>query len=194
MVMDKYNPDAGREGPHRLRGGMGADLVDDTAGGGHDSQACGPWKNGVRAPVIGARMSKDSPEQAAKKAGVNNYIVKPFNAETLKGKIKAALFYPAIVIVIAVVVVAIIMWFVIPSFKQVFVADPARPAGIDLDRLGIDGHAEQHRPVGNGERGVLAGQELGRGRHRQPVARHLRGRCRERRHLQLLGLHRHQGG
>lgn len=69
MVMDKYNPDAGREGPHRLRGGMGADLVDDTAGGGHDSQARGPWKNGVRAPVIGARMSKDSPEQAAKKAG-----------------------------------------------------------------------------------------------------------------------------
>jgi len=38
----------------------------------------------------------------------------------LKGKIKAALFYPAIVIVIAVVVVAIIMWFVIPSFKAVF--------------------------------------------------------------------------
>ena len=38
----------------------------------------------------------------------------------LKGKIKAAMFYPAIVIVIAVVVVAIIMWFVIPSFKQVF--------------------------------------------------------------------------
>ncbi len=38
----------------------------------------------------------------------------------LKGKIKAALFYPATVIVIATVVVAIIMWFVIPSFKQVF--------------------------------------------------------------------------
>jgi type IV pilus assembly protein PilC len=38
----------------------------------------------------------------------------------LKGKIKAAMFYPAIVIVIATVVVAIIMWFVIPSFKQVF--------------------------------------------------------------------------
>ena len=28
---------------------------------------------------------------AAKQAGVNNYIVKPFNAETLKGKIKAVL-------------------------------------------------------------------------------------------------------
>jgi type IV pilus assembly protein PilC len=38
----------------------------------------------------------------------------------LKGKIKAAMFYPATVIVIATVVVAIIMWFVIPSFKSVF--------------------------------------------------------------------------
>ncbi|OYW42777.1 MAG: two-component system response regulator [Rhodobacterales bacterium 12-64-8] len=28
---------------------------------------------------------------AAKKAGVNNYIVKPFNAETLKSKVKAVL-------------------------------------------------------------------------------------------------------
>lgn len=28
---------------------------------------------------------------AAKKAGVNNYIVKPFNGETLKGKLKAVL-------------------------------------------------------------------------------------------------------
>lgn len=28
---------------------------------------------------------------AAKKAGVNNYIVKPFNAETLKGKIESVL-------------------------------------------------------------------------------------------------------
>ena len=28
---------------------------------------------------------------AAKQAGVNNYIVKPFNAETLKGKIESVL-------------------------------------------------------------------------------------------------------
>ncbi|HWL04949.1 MAG TPA: two-component system response regulator, partial [Xanthobacteraceae bacterium] len=26
---------------------------------------------------------------AAKRAGVNNYIVKPFNAETLRGKVQA---------------------------------------------------------------------------------------------------------
>ncbi len=38
----------------------------------------------------------------------------------LKGKIKSAMFYPATVIIVAIVVVAIIMWFVIPSFKQVF--------------------------------------------------------------------------
>ncbi|MFN3628579.1 MAG: type II secretion system F family protein [Casimicrobiaceae bacterium] len=38
----------------------------------------------------------------------------------LKGKIKSAMFYPATVIIVAVIVVAIIMWFVIPSFKQVF--------------------------------------------------------------------------
>jgi type IV pilus assembly protein PilC len=38
----------------------------------------------------------------------------------LKGKIKSAMFYPAAVIVIATVVVAVIMWFVIPAFKQVF--------------------------------------------------------------------------
>jgi type IV pilus assembly protein PilC len=38
----------------------------------------------------------------------------------IKSKIKSAMFYPTAVIVVAVLVVAIIMWFVIPSFKQVF--------------------------------------------------------------------------
>jgi type IV pilus assembly protein PilC len=38
----------------------------------------------------------------------------------IKGKIKSAMFYPTAVIAVAVIVVAIIMWFVIPSFKQVF--------------------------------------------------------------------------
>ena len=35
--------------------------------------------------------SKTENVVAAKQAGVNNYIVKPFNAETLKGKIAAVL-------------------------------------------------------------------------------------------------------
>jgi type IV pilus assembly protein PilC len=38
----------------------------------------------------------------------------------LKGKIKKALFYPIMVIVVAILITAIIMYFVIPSFKQVF--------------------------------------------------------------------------
>jgi type IV pilus assembly protein PilC len=40
--------------------------------------------------------------------------------ESLKGKIKKALFYPAAVIVVALVVTAVIMLFVIPQFKALF--------------------------------------------------------------------------
>jgi type IV pilus assembly protein PilC len=38
----------------------------------------------------------------------------------IKSQIKSALFYPTAVIAVAVIVVAVIMWFVIPAFKQVF--------------------------------------------------------------------------
>jgi type IV pilus assembly protein PilC len=38
----------------------------------------------------------------------------------IKGQIKSALFYPAMVITVAIVVVSIIMWFVIPQFKGIF--------------------------------------------------------------------------
>ncbi|HXY06130.1 MAG TPA: type II secretion system F family protein [Burkholderiaceae bacterium] len=38
----------------------------------------------------------------------------------IKGKIKKALFYPTMIIFVAIVVTAIIMIFVVPSFKQVF--------------------------------------------------------------------------
>jgi type IV pilus assembly protein PilC len=38
----------------------------------------------------------------------------------IKGKIKKALFYPVMIVLVAVLVTAIIMVFVIPSFKQVF--------------------------------------------------------------------------
>jgi len=40
--------------------------------------------------------------------------------ESIKGKIKKALFYPAAVIAVAVIVTAIIMLFVIPQFKELF--------------------------------------------------------------------------
>jgi type IV pilus assembly protein PilC len=38
----------------------------------------------------------------------------------IKGKIKSALFYPTAVIAVAILVVVVIMWFVIPQFKNVF--------------------------------------------------------------------------
>jgi type IV pilus assembly protein PilC len=42
------------------------------------------------------------------------------NIETLKGKIKKALFYPAVVIAVAIIVSAILLIFVVPQFQQVF--------------------------------------------------------------------------
>ena len=40
--------------------------------------------------------------------------------QAIKGKIKAALFYPAAIMAVAVIIVMVIMWFVIPAFKSVF--------------------------------------------------------------------------
>ncbi|MCJ0825701.1 type II secretion system F family protein [Luteimonas sp. 50] len=42
------------------------------------------------------------------------------NTESLKGKIKKALFYPATVIAVAIIVSAILLVFVVPQFRQVF--------------------------------------------------------------------------
>jgi type IV pilus assembly protein PilC len=40
--------------------------------------------------------------------------------QAIKGKIKSALFYPTAVIAVAIIIVCVIMWFVIPAFKSVF--------------------------------------------------------------------------
>lgn len=42
------------------------------------------------------------------------------NIETLKGKIKKALFYPAVVIMVAILVSAVLLIFVVPQFESVF--------------------------------------------------------------------------
>ncbi|GAB3508713.1 type II secretion system F family protein [Pseudoxanthomonas daejeonensis] len=49
------------------------------------------------------------------------------NIEALKGKIKKALFYPAMTIAVAIIVSAILLVFVVPQFEQVF-----RDFGADL--------------------------------------------------------------
>ncbi len=98
---------------------LGFQNVDDASDGTSRSRACSEKKYGLvisdwnMEPMTGyellqrgARQSADSPTRpfimitaesktenviAAKKAGVNNYIVKPFNAQTLKSKIDAVL-------------------------------------------------------------------------------------------------------
>ena len=54
----------------------------------------------------------------------------------IKSKIKSALFYPVAILVVAFVITAIIMIFVIPAFKQVFASFGADPAGPDARRHG----------------------------------------------------------
>jgi type IV pilus assembly protein PilC len=55
----------------------------------------------------------------------------------IKGKIKSALFYPAMVILVAIVVVTVIMVFVIPAFKEVFSSFGANLPGPTLFVIGI---------------------------------------------------------
>jgi len=63
--------------------------------------------------------------KAGESAGVLETVLETIasykeNIESLKGKIKKALFYPATVIAVAIMVSAILLIFVVPQFKQVF--------------------------------------------------------------------------
>ncbi|MCO5762390.1 MAG: type II secretion system F family protein [Chromatiaceae bacterium] len=63
--------------------------------------------------------------QAGEQAGVLDTMLDKIatykeKTESIKGKIKKALFYPAAVIIVAIVVTAVIMLFVIPQFKELF--------------------------------------------------------------------------
>ena len=63
--------------------------------------------------------------QAGEQAGVLDTMLDKIatykeKTESIKGKIKKALFYPAAVIIVAIVVTAVIMIFVIPQFKELF--------------------------------------------------------------------------
>ena len=63
--------------------------------------------------------------KAGESAGVLETVLETIanykeNIETLKGKIKKALFYPAMVIAVALIVSAIMLVFVVPQFEDVF--------------------------------------------------------------------------
>jgi len=59
------------------------------------------------------------------------------NIEALKGKIKKALFYPAAVIAVAIIVSAVLLIFVVPQFKMVFSSFGADLPAFTLMVLGL---------------------------------------------------------
>jgi type IV pilus assembly protein PilC len=108
-------------------------------GGGHKNPKMKALINTLRADIEGGSsiyeaMSKHPVQfddlyrnlvKAGESAGVLETVLDTIatykeNIESLKGKIKKALFYPATVIAVAILVSAILLVFVVPQFRQVF--------------------------------------------------------------------------
>jgi len=115
-------------------------------GGGHKNPKMKAMVNAMRAEIEGGSsiyeaMGKHPVQfdqlyrnltKAGETAGVLETVLDTIatykeNTESLKGKIKKALFYPATVIVVALLVSAVLLIFVVPQFQQVF-----RSFGADL--------------------------------------------------------------
>ncbi len=111
----------------------------DIVGRGHNNPSMAELILSVKADVEGGTSLTDSLRkhplyfddlfcnlvQAGEQAGVLETLLDKIatykeKTESLKGKIKKALFYPAAVITVAILVTAIIMIFVIPQFEELF--------------------------------------------------------------------------
>jgi len=111
----------------------------DIVGRGHDNPSMQDLLLSVKADVEGGTALADALGKhpryfddlfcnlvaAGEQAGVLDVLLDKIatykeKTESIKGKIKKALFYPAAVIVVAIVVTAVIMLFVIPQFKELF--------------------------------------------------------------------------
>lgn len=107
--------------------------------GGQKNPKMGEMVNGLRADISGGStiyeaMSKYPVQfdelfrnlvRAGESAGVLETVLDTIatykeNTEALKGKIKKALFYPIMVIAVAIIVSAILLIFVVPQFETVF--------------------------------------------------------------------------
>jgi type IV pilus assembly protein PilC len=108
-------------------------------GGGHKNQRMKKMLEAIRADIEGGSSLSEAiskfPVQfdelyrnlvrAGEGAGVLETVLDTIatykeNLETLKGKIKKALFYPAMTIAVALIVSAILLIFVVPQFEAVF--------------------------------------------------------------------------
>ena len=111
----------------------------DIVGRGHDNPAMQDLILSIKADIEGGTALADALKKhplyfddlfcnlvaAGEAAGVLEELLHKIatykeKTESLKGKIKKALFYPAAVIIVAFIVTAIIMIFVIPQFKALF--------------------------------------------------------------------------
>lgn len=107
--------------------------------GGQKNPKMGEMVNGLRADISGGStiyeaMSKYPVQfdelfrnlvRAGESAGVLETVLDTIatykeNTESLKGKIKKALFYPTMVIAVAIIVSAVLLIFVVPQFEAVF--------------------------------------------------------------------------
>src|SRR5688572_7581099 len=80
--------------------------------------------------------------RAGESAGVLDIVLDTIatykeNIETLKGKIKKAMFYPAMVVAVALLVSAILLVFVVPQFKEVFAGFGAELPAFTLAVVGL---------------------------------------------------------
>ena len=108
-------------------------------GGGNKNPAMKKMVNGLRTDIEGGSsiyeaMSKYPVQfdelyrnlvQAGEASGVLETVLETIanykeNIETIKGKIKKALFYPATVIAVAILVCAVLLIYVVPTFKETF--------------------------------------------------------------------------
>ena len=74
-------------------------------------------------------------------------------AQKIKGKVKAALFYPVAVMIVAVGILILLMVFVVPKFKEVFAGMGMKLPGFTLFVLAHQRHHQEQHPDDDGLRG-----------------------------------------
>jgi type IV pilus assembly protein PilC len=94
------------------------DIADSISGGSTLSEALGKY------PLLFDELYQNL-VRAGEGAGVLEEVLDTIasykeNTESLKGKIKKALFYPAVVVAVAILVSAVLLIFVVPQFQNVF--------------------------------------------------------------------------
>ena len=108
-----------RQGPLQSRGGQASDGHQDRSRNRHQPEAGLPETSALfRCAVL-------QPGGAGEQAGILDSLLDRLATYkekilAIKSKIKSALFYPIAIIVVAFIITAVIMIFVIPAFKQVF--------------------------------------------------------------------------